>query len=398
MGRQKDTGCHAGVRALSVSFASDLGKKNDGFLSPKMLRTVFVLPCLDALQTWVYLPAMSEKVTAHHLIFLVMLGFLLPYTYGGCVAAFSSGDGHKERIVRDTPNDHEDGFSGGFIIVVTEASVDSQNAQALNGLTIRGDTTSIEPEASALDPNAVDTRIATYRPLDFSLTVGYSLGHIRLSPTLFGASQADTIHQSGTVEGRCGGVFSYSLTLDKVSKEFSGHLTFEDYCDKQTTLSGDLDVIGTFDSDTEDVITATLSFDSLLAGSFILAGELSIDFSELPILAVFTVQATDALSGQVYRHEDYSMNITESIDGVDIDLTGTFHHPDHGFVGLATADPLVIHDGDHWPASGQMVIQGANSTAAVLTAVDHLQCGIMVDTTGDGLLDWDSGVLNWIDL
>jgi hypothetical protein len=350
------------------------------------------------MQTRGYLSAMSVKTNSSHLILLGILLFLLPYAYGGCFAAFSSGDGHKDRIIADAPDDTEDGFSGGFIIIVTQASVGPQNAQALTGLAIRSDPTSIQPEQAELNPSSVDTGIATYRPWDFTLVLGYSLRHIQLSPTLFGSSQADTISESGTVDGSCGGFFSYSLDLNRVSEEFGGSLSFEDYCDGRARISGDADVLGAFDVNTGDLLTATFSFDNLVAGSFTLDGELSIDFSDPPIIAVFTVHVKDTVSGLVYWLKDYSMNITEWVGGVEIEFMGTFYHPDHGFVDLATTDPFVIHDEDDWPASGQMVIEGDNGTGALLTAIDHMQCGIKADTTGNGIYEWDSGILNWTDL
>ena len=340
---------------------------------------------------------MSVKTSSYHLILLIILGFLLPYTYGGCVALFSSGDGHRDRFV-DGTDDTGDSISDGFIIIVNQASVGPQNAQALTGLTIKSDPTRFEPGHSELNTRSVDSQIAAYHPLSFTLAVGYSLRHIELSPTLFGSSQTDTISERGTVDGSCGGFISYSLNLNRVSGEFDGSLSFEDYCDGGAGISGDADVLGVFDVNTGDILTATFSFGNLAAGSFTLDGELSIDFSDAPIIAVFTVHAKDNVSGLVYRLKDYSMNITESVGSVEIEFMGTFHHPDHGFVDLATTDPFVLHDEDDWPASGQMVIQGDNGTGALLTAIDHLQCGVAADTTGNGLYEWDSGVLRWTDL
>ncbi len=341
---------------------------------------------------------MSVKTNSYHLILLGILLFLLPYAYGGCFAAFSSGDGHRDKIIADAPDDTEDDFSGGFIIIVTEASVEPQNAQALTGLAIRNDPASFEAEQSELNPSSVDSRVATYRPWDLTLVLGYSLRLIQLSPTLFGASQTDTISEIGTVDGSCGGFFSYSLNLNRVSEEFGGSLSFEDYCDGTATISGDADVVGAFEANTGDLITATFSFDNLIAGSFSLDGELSVDLSDSPIIAVFTVHAKDDVSGLVYWLKDYSMDITEWVGGVEIEFMGTFYHPEHGFVGFATTDPFVIHAEDDWPASGQMVIEGDNGTGALLTAIDHLQCEVKADTTGNGIYEWDSGVLNWTDL
>lgn len=341
---------------------------------------------------------MSAKRNSHQLIWLIILGFLLPYTYGGCVAIFSSGGGDKDGIFVATTDDTRDTPPDGLIIIVSEASIGAENAQALTGFNIKNDPTSLEAGQAAFNIRSVDTQTATFRPLYFTLGLGYALRHIRLSPAPSVSSQTETISESGTVDGSCGGFFFYSVNLNRVSEQFDGILSFEDYCDHGASIYGEAALLGAFDFNTGDLLTATFSFDNLVAGSLTLEGELSIDFSDAPIITVFTVHARDNLSGRVYRLHDYSMSITEWIDSVEIEFMGTFHHPDHGFVDLATTDPFFIHDEDDWPASGQMVIQGDNGTGAILTAIDHLRFEIKADTTGNGIYEWDSGVLRWADL
>jgi hypothetical protein len=60
-------------------------------------------------------------------------------------------------------------------------------------------------------------------------------------------------------------------------------------------------------------------------------------------------------------------------------------------------EPFIIYDGDDWPSSGALNIEGINSTIAILTTIDILRCRVEADTDGDGNYDCDSGILNWTD-
>ena len=346
---------------------------------------------------------MNTQEDPRHLILFILLIFLLPYTYGGCIAVFSSGGDGDKVIIRSGPSDEDkqivdDGGSGDTLIVATQASITPANAEALTGVAVTGNLTNSGPEISALSQSSAHTQIETFRPLSFTLALGDSLRDIDLNPSLFQLSQTNMINESGTVEGPCGGLFSYSLNLNILSEEFSGSLSFEDYCDSGTRFYGETDVVGAFEVSTGDFLSATFSFNNLIQGTFTLDGEMSIDLSDSPVIAVFTAHAKDNDTERVYWLRDYSMNITEWAGDVEIEVSGTFHHPDHGFVNLATTDPLVVHEEDDWPASGQIVIQGDNHTRAQLTALDPLHWRVEADTEGDGIFEWESGVLNWTDL
>ena len=119
------------------------------------------------------------------------------------------------------------------------------------------------------------------------------------------------------------------------------------------------------------------------------------DFLHPPITATFSAHSNGLESGQVYWIKDYSMNITEFAGHIEIELFGTFYHPDYGFVNLTTTEPFIVHNEDDWPTSGVFVIQGEKNTQAELSALDQLTCFVAADTDGDGVFDWNSGILNW---
>jgi hypothetical protein len=344
------------------------------------------------------------KENSYHFILFILLICLLPYTYGGCVAVFSSGGGHSDRVFTgdgtpDGDKENIDEFDpGGTLIIIAGASITPENAQDLTGVAIKQDLTHVEPEISALSQSPVHTQTETFRPLLFVLVMVDALRHIELDPTLFLRGQTNMINESGTVEGTCGGFLSYSLNLNMAGEEFSGIFLFEDYCDGGTEIYGETDVIGAFEVSTGDFLSATFSFDGLSHGIFSLDGEMSIDYSDSPVIVVFNAHAKDIDSERVYWLEDYSLILTERTGDVEIEVLGTFHHPHHGFVNLATTDPFVVYEKDDWPASGQIVIQGDNDTRAQLTAIDPLHFEVETDMEGDGTFEWDSGVRTWTDL
>ncbi len=326
------------------------------------------------------------------LIFIIILAFSLPYTYGGCVVVFSSGDTNRKKDDdnRDPPI--------GFIGITSQAIISSSNSEDLSGGAFAGGLTSAEVASARLNQGLIEAQIGAFRPLRFPSVLGNSLRKIELSPALIIFSRTRIITESGNIDGSCGGNFSYTLNLNKLSEKFNGNITFENFCDDEIIISGKTEVDGAFEISSGDFITAIFSFGDLTDGSLTLDGEISLDFSDSPIIATFTATGKDTGSGKVYWIKDYSMNVTELIGLVEIEIFGIFYHPDYGFVNLTTTDPFVVHDGDDWPTSGQLVIEGGKNSKAELTAINHLSCGIETDTDGDGILDWDSGILNWTDL
>jgi hypothetical protein len=122
------------------------------------------------------------------------------------------------------------------------------------------------------------------------------------------------------------------------------------------------------------------------------------DFSAMPILATLTAYSENERTGKIYWIKDYSINLSEFTGHIEIEIFGTFYHPDNGFVRLTTSEPFVVFDEDDWPAWGQLIIQGDNDTQTQLSAIDQLRYRIEADTDGDGIFDWNPGILKWPDM
>jgi len=323
------------------------------------------------------------------IIFLIILVLSIPYIYGGCVLVFTSGDieGEKDPDGSDTSTD----FAGR----TSQAVIDSANAKDLSGGAFAGGITRFEAASAGFGQDSLTTQIGMFRPLRLPLVLQDSLQKVEKSSTAVGLFTPAVETKSGTSQGGCGGKLSYSIDFIDESRTFDGRFSFENYCDHGITISGETDIDGTYEVDTGDFTSAHFSFADLADGTITLEGEISMDFLHPPITATFSAHSNDLESGQVYWIKDYSMNITEFAGYIEIEIFGTFYHPDYGFVNLTTTEPFIVHHEDDWPTSGLLVIQGEKNTQAELSALDQLTCSVAADTDGDGVFDWDSGILNW---
>ena len=304
---------------------------------------------------------------------------------------FSSGNTASKEPIED------DESSGGFIGITSQAAINNENAGRLAGGALAGGLTSIESQSTKLMRRDVNYQIDAFRALRFPLVLGDSLRKIEISPSLIYFSRTNIINENGLIDSYCGGVVSYKLSINRDSERFMGSLLFEEYCDGGLTISGKVDVDGTFDKGSGDFITANFSFYDLSDNSHSLDGDVSIDYSDKPILVNFSAYCTDKHTEQTYWIKQYSMNITEYIGYMEVEIFGTFYHPDYGYVSFKTSQPFVVHDTDDWPTSGQLFIEGDNDTIAQLTAIDQVRCRIEANTNGVGIFDWDSGIIDWKD-
>ena len=84
------------------------------------------------------------------IIFFIILLLSIPYTYGGCVLVFTSGDIEREKDPEDS--DTSTDFAGR----TTQAVIDSTNANDLSGGAIAGGITRIEAARAGFDQDSTD--------------------------------------------------------------------------------------------------------------------------------------------------------------------------------------------------------------------------------------------------
>jgi hypothetical protein len=323
------------------------------------------------------------------IICFISLVLSIPFTYGGCVLVFTSGDIETDNdpVISDTSTDFEGRIS--------PAIIDSTNAKDLSGGALSGGITRVEAGSAGVYHHSMVTQIGAFRPLRLPLVLQDSLQKVETASTAINLFKPAVETKSGTLQGACGGRLSYSIDFIVESGIFNGSFSFGDYCDRGITISGIADIDGTYGVDTGEYTTAQFSFAELTDGYITLDGEISMDFMHPPMTATFSAHSKDSQSGQVYWIKDYSMNITEFAGYIEIEIFGRFYHPDYGFVNLTTTEPFIVHHEDDWPTSGLFVIQGEENTKAKLSALNQSTCIVIADTDGDGVFDWESGILNW---
>jgi hypothetical protein len=107
----------------------------------------------------------------------------------------------------------------------------------------------------------------------------------------------------------------------------------------------------------------------------------------------------DNKDGKVYW-VDYTMNFWAGSNYVDFGVSGKYYHPDHGYVVISTSTNFRVYFGSKWPSQGVLILDGktgiaGGSTKARLTVVSSTTYRIEADTNGDGVYDWNSGILSW---
>ena len=325
------------------------------------------------------------------IILFIILGLALPYTYGGCVLVFSTGDIEKEKDPEDS--DTSPVFAG----ETSRAVITPANTKDLAGGALAGGIPRESTASSEFKFVSPPERTGVFRPLKLPVILRNSLQKAEIMPDMTGLFQPAVETRSGVLQGDCGGILSYSIDIIDKYRKFEGVLSFEQYCDEGTTISGETDIDGTYALDNGDLATAYFSFSELTEGSITLNGDISLDVLHPQMTATFSAHGKVIESGQGFRIKDYAMNIAEFAGFTEIEISGRFYHQRHGFVTFTTNEPFIVHHGDDWPTSGLFDIQGEHNTKAELSALDQSSFSITADTDGDGILDWDSAILTWAD-
>ena len=90
--------------------------------------------------------------------------------------------------------------------------------------------------------------------------------------------------------------------------------------------------------------------------------------------------------GRVYQDAEY---------GVATEAEGRFYHHEYGYVDIYTKERLRLYAGDMYPSEGEYVIEGANGTEARVFFLDNETFRVRADTSGNGVYDYDSGIIYW---
>jgi len=233
--------------------------------------------------------------------------------------------------------------------------------------------------------------LSIYKALDASVE--------RLDPTTAGRGNvlsAAQVNVKDTVPGTCAtdpGDFSYDITVNDVTGDFSGSISFNAYCDLGETMNGTTSFSGKYNQTTNDFDSLNISFtelqDTTSQGSNTLSGTLIIDNTKSPVQITMNLLDRDNHTSDVFKAENFIITDAVASNGTyeDVTMQGRFYIPAEGYVDLSTLQPLHILITDGWPSSGKLKVTGDNKSSVTLTALDNTSYQVDIDTDGDGVTD-----------
>ena len=319
------------------------------------------------------------------LLLWVIIAVAVPYTLGGC----SGGGG-------DNNDDGDDGLT--YSGLTDAAVINESNAEDISGGAFGAGLVGDGMMTLGLDPDQTNTTVNKFRSVKIPVLLSDSLNLLDFGSSSTAGFEAALETVSATINGNCGGSMSYSVQADGLDGTFTGNFAFNEYCNDGTTVNGNAGFDGKMDVDTGEFVEAYFSFDNLSGEDLTIDGDIEIDFSASPNVITLNAFGQDPGSGKVFWIRNYRVTIDEYSGYVQVEMAGRFYHPDYGYVTLSTTEPFVLHDGDEWPASGTLVVEGANSAKAKISSIDNANCAVEADIDGDDSYEWVSETLMWDDV
>lgn len=207
------------------------------------------------------------------------------------------------------------------------------------------------------------------------------------------------VSESDTIYGNCGGSASYSVMMDDQTGNFTGQYVYNNYCEDNIIISGGVGISGQINIITFEFITFNFYFDGVTltqgADSSTIKGDIHIYVSGSAVTVTENMLLKNNADNKVYWCKDYSITIIKGVNYKDFTLSGTYYHPDYGYVTISTPMPFRVYTGYTTPSSGVLMLTGTGNTSAHLTAITSATYRIQADTNGDTFYEWDSGLLYW---
>jgi hypothetical protein len=290
----------------------------------------------------------------------------------------------------------------------TPAFLTVENSETLIGESFRGALTSdsMVPFTAMALTTAVDETTPVSNPIALDLQAAFvaSLHQVVGTSQEGGtAAIATAAMQTSTVNGDCGGSASYSVNYNEASGIFSGSFSYYGFCSGGVNLSGSASFSGRMDISTGFFDYFSFTFSSLTTSvdgfSNTISGTLECDLQGSDITTTVDMVVQQSPGGQICWLNNYTVQVT----GSQMELSGRFYDPVHGYVDFVTLTPLTISESSQFPSSGLMEFTGAvgtegQQTKAQLLAISSTTCRVTADIDGDGINDYDTGEILWTEL
>ncbi|MCM0081565.1 hypothetical protein L4X63_08200 [Geomonas sp. Red32] len=188
---------------------------------------------------------------------------------------------------------------------------------------------------------------------------------------------------SQTIYGGYSGSAAFSLNLNQTTGEFSGSITFSNYCELAGTasISGSVGISGVFNLNTSSFNSLTMSFNPLSASLNNATSSLygSIGFSIQGNSETMTISCTVTSGGATYWLRDWTFTLTST----SMTISGQYYDPQYGYVDITTPTPLTVGSLSSEPNSGVVLFTGANGSRARMT-FNNSGYTVSVDANGTG--------------
>ena len=274
--------------------------------------------------------------------------------------------------------------------VTTQALIDENNAVDIVLETYEGvDTTSELNVLGAVSENSSSVR----NPLFFDISAYFQsvIHEIESSAGQNSEYMGAVRTESDTINGSCGGSFSYNLTGDDQTGNFSGALTFNNFCEQGSKANGSMNLSANINLNTGEFNYLEMTFTNftMTSGqeSISMNGRIDFNLQSSPITMTFSFIYKDNNLNKTYKYENFAYEYTEGFGFVDMTFSGRFYHHDYGYVDIVTESPLRINGSDFYPSSGSVIFTGDSGTKARLNVINSSSFIVEADTDGDGSYD-----------
>ena len=338
------------------------------------------------------------------LMLIAPTAILVSLIFGGC-----SGSGDS------------DGPSGiQYTGLTTQATIDENNAERLAFGAYAGGDMGI-----VMDPRSLaqkETRSIDHSPiLTVSETIEKSILKIDVNAALDSAFYSAIRISPVFIDGNCGGSAWYTVWIDPQSSAvwsgtavFTGEFDFDKYCEEDVIISGTSSISGIVnywsEQDGFDVkyfigefIEFKMSFDPLKltveGDPLTVKGSITYNNIQTSVVDVDMDLLMQGNTSKVYWAENYYLYINKASRHKDVYIIGRYYDPDYGWVDVESTTDFRIYDGEDWPSSGVLNVEGdtgtyGGSTMARLTNYSCGACIVEADTVGEGSYNYNSGLLN----
>ena len=222
------------------------------------------------------------------------------------------------------------------------------------------------------------------------------------------ATPATVWADSGTEYGSVSGSFTYSISLNDLTGDFSGSISFSGYDDGDgiTFASGSVSFSGNgvvaFDiygyPYIDSINTFSIQFSALAAASegegFTLTGTIALVEGVPTSSVTLDLYVKDHSTEKTAWIRNYEITVTVGSDiggsYAEMTIVGRIYLHDYGYVDIATGAPFRVYDTDLYPSSGVLIVTGKDDCKARLTVISDptYDYRVELDEDGNDVYEW----------